>query len=147
MREPCTQLYLHVVWATWDRLPLITVERQRLAYSSIQSTCSGLGASLIAIGGTEDHVHVLLRFPTTICISDLVGRMKGASSRLVEQVSGEAFKWQGGYGAFTVSKRGVPIVREYVLKQAQHHRSGELIAALETTSSENARHQSPAPRT
>ena len=24
MRSPYTQLYLHIVWATWDRLPLIT---------------------------------------------------------------------------------------------------------------------------
>jgi putative transposase len=145
MREPYTQLYLHAVWATWDRLPLITSERQRVAYASIQKTCSNLGAHLIAIGGIEDHVHVLLRFPTTVCIADLVGKMKGASSRLVEQVSGEPFKWQGAYGAFTVSKRGVPIVREYVLNQVQHHHTGNLIHALEVTSLEKPYSTDPAP--
>jgi putative transposase len=134
MREPYTQLYLHLTWATWDRAPILTPERQPLAYASIQRTCAELRTSVIAIGGIDDHVHVLLRFPPTVAISHLVQRMKGASSRLVEQVSREAFRWQGGYGAFTVSRRGVPVVRDYVLNQAEHHQRGSLIHALEVTS-------------
>ncbi|HEX8691905.1 MAG TPA: IS200/IS605 family transposase [Longimicrobium sp.] len=134
MREPYTQLYLHVTWSTWDRLPLITPDRQPVVYASIQQQCSVLGADVLAIGGIEDHVHVLLRFRPTHSISHLVGRMKGASSRVVEQASREPFKWQGAYGAFTVSKRGVPVVRDYVLNQTEHHRSGVLIHALELTS-------------
>jgi REP element-mobilizing transposase RayT len=90
---------------------------------------------VIAIGGIEDHVHVLLRFPTTVSIALLVQRLKGASSHFVTHVAKapNAFKWQGGYGAFTLTKRAVPLVRSYVLNQAEHHRQGTLYRELERT--------------
>ena len=65
----------------------------------------------------------------------LVGEVKGASSHFMnhEMALGHGFKWQNGYGAFTVSKRGVPTVAEYVRNQKTHHAEGRLIAALERT--------------
>ena len=135
MRAPYTQLYLHLVWATWQRLPLITPDLRQPLYASMQRHLRRLRADVVAIGGLDDHVHVLLRFPTTVAVADLVKHAKGGPSHFVTQVlrSPDLFKWQGGYGAFTVSKRGVPVVREYVLNQEQHHRDGTLIPALERT--------------
>jgi len=133
MRHPHTRLYVHLVWATWDRAPLITPEIRDRIYPLMQHQASRLGAEVIAIGGIEDHVHVLTRFPPTLSISDLVGRMKGASSHMVTQVMGQPFKWQGAYGAFTLSKSGLSRARDYVLNQEAHHRSGTTYAALEAT--------------
>jgi putative transposase len=98
MRSPFTQLYLHFVWATWDRLPLITPLNERSIYSSILTKCRELKCHVLAIGGTSDHVHLLIRFPTTITVADLVKEVKGASSHLVtHQIAmGEFFKWQWG---------------------------------------------------
>jgi putative transposase len=126
MREPFTQLFVHLVWATWDRLPLVTAELRPAIYGCIQAECSGLGAEVVAIGGVEDHVHVLVRLPTTVSVAELVKQIKGASSHLVTHRLGKwgEFKWQGGYGAFTVSRSEVPIVRRYVLRQEEHHRAG-----------------------
>ena len=133
MRQPWTQLYVHLVWSTWKRAPLITPDLQPRIYAGIQHQASQLGADILAIGGVADHVHVLARFPARIAISDLVRRMKGASSHLVTQVLGHqgAFKWQGGYGAFTLTKRALPDVRAYVLNQERHHREGTVFRALE----------------
>jgi putative transposase len=135
MRHPWTQLYVHLVWATWKRAPLITPELQPRVYSVIQHQASQLGADVIAIGGVEDHVHVLARFPTTIAIATLVQKLKGASSHFVTHVlnAPDPFKWQGGYGAFTLTKRAIPHVREYVLNQERHHRGGTLYRDLERT--------------
>jgi REP element-mobilizing transposase RayT len=135
MRQPWTRLYVHLVWSTWKRAPLITPELQRRIYAGLQHQASQLGADVIAIGGVADHVHVLARFPARVAISDLVKRMKGASSHLVTHVLHHeaAFKWQGGYGAFTLTKRAVPDVRAYVLNQERHHRDGTVLAALERT--------------
>ncbi|WP_420126412.1 IS200/IS605 family transposase [Longimicrobium sp.] len=135
MRHPWTQLYVHLVWSTWKRAPLLTREIQPRVYSVLQHQASKLGADVIAIGGIEDHVHVLLRYPPKIALSDLVQRMKGASSHFVTHVmrSPDAFKWQGGYGAFTLTKRAVPWVRDYVLNQERHHREGSLYRDLERT--------------
>jgi putative transposase len=128
-----SELYLHLVWATWDRLPLLTPELQPVVYDCIQAECKRLRVEAIAIGGIEDHVHLLVRIPTTISVAELVKQVKGASSHFVthELSGGGTFTWQGGYGAFTVSKRNVPIVREYVSRQEKHHSDRSFIRGCE----------------
>jgi putative transposase len=128
-----SRLYVHMVWATWDRAPLITPAIRDRIYPMMQRHAANLGAEVIAIGGIEDHVHVLARFPSTLTIAMLVQRMKGASSYLATQVMGELFRWQGSYGAFTVSQRGLDRVRDYVLNQEAHHRDGTTHPLLEKT--------------
>jgi putative transposase len=135
MRAPWTELYLHLVWSTWRRHPFITPDLQQRLYGSLAHQAAELGADVMAIGGMPDHVHMLVRFPTTIAVSDFVRRLKGASSHLVTHVMRwpEPFKWQGGYGAFTVSKRHVPVVRDYVLNQEARHRDGTTHPSFERT--------------
>src|SRR5438046_2567066 len=127
------QLYLHCVWATWDRLPLITPDSEPRLYSAIASKCKELSCSALAIGGVCDHVHVLIRFPTTITIARLIGEIKGASSHVMtHSIAPESFfKWQGSYGVFSLSKRSVPQVRNYILNQKAHHIHHTDIAELE----------------
>ena len=92
MREPFTQLYLHLVWATWDRLPLISSERRDPIYACIQNECSELRCDVLGLGGIEDHAHLLVRFPTTVSVAQLAKQVKGASSHLIAQTdsSGKA---------------------------------------------------------
>ena len=133
MREPWTELYVHLVWATWDRLPLLRPEFAQHVYSCLQEDCHRLKCEAIAIGGVEDHVHVLVRMHPAISVSDLVKQLKGSSSHLVTHrlQSGEPFKWQGAYGAFSVAKSEVPIVRRYIQNQEEHHRLGTFDEAME----------------
>jgi REP element-mobilizing transposase RayT len=131
MREPFTKFYLHVTWATWDRAPLITPRLLEAVDKCIRADCVAIGADVVAFGGVQDHVHLLVRFPTTISVADLVKQVKGSSSHLVSQRLRVAFKWQGGYGAFTVSHYHVDRVRDYVLRQPEHHAQGSTHPALE----------------
>jgi REP element-mobilizing transposase RayT len=136
MRGPLTELYLHLVWSTWRRYPFITPELRQPIYAELVRASEEMRATVLAIGGMPDHVHVLVRFPATVTVADFVGRIKGSSSHLVTHVlrPGEPFKWQGGYGAFSVSRRNVSAVRAYVLNQEQRHRDGTIHGALEATS-------------
>jgi REP element-mobilizing transposase RayT len=140
MRRNKLALYLHVVWATWDRLPLINPEIERRLLRNIESEAQGLGCSVLAINGTEDHVHVLLAIPTTVSIADLVKQMKGVSSHFVnaELDLEYQFKWQGSYGAFTVSRWDVEKIKQYVSRQKEHHAIGELMPEFEDTFEEFA---------
>jgi len=135
MREPYTQLYVHIVWATWDRQPLLSGEREGIVYACIQAECGNLGAEMIAIGGMED---VLARIPAALSVAALVKQIKGSSSHLVNHtgVPNGAFKWQGAYGAFTVSKGAVPKVVDYVIRQKQHHSEGSVHASFEACGAE-----------
>ncbi|HEU0298284.1 MAG TPA: IS200/IS605 family transposase [Longimicrobium sp.] len=133
--ETAVHELVHLVWATWDRLPLITRDIEPRLYRCIAAEAHRLGAEIGAIGGIEDHVHVPARYPPSIPVSELVKQMKGVSSRLVhDQIApGAFFKWQGSYGAFSIAHRDVPMVRRYVHRQEEHHRIGRLNATLERT--------------
>ncbi|MBD1891477.1 IS200/IS605 family transposase [Coleofasciculus sp. FACHB-SPT9] len=135
MRSNFTQLYLHCVWATWDRLPLITPDIQKVIYAAIIRQCEQLGCTAIAVGGIEDHVHLLTGFPSTLAVSDLVKQVKGSSSHLIthEIKPSEFFKWQGSYGAFTVSHDAIDKVADYIRNQAIHHRQKSTISTWELT--------------
>lgn len=126
-------LYCHLVWATWDRLPLITSEIESSVYAAIATKCRELGAEPIAMGGISDHVHLLVRFPGTLALADLAREVKDVSSHLVTRQlkPGQFFKWQGGYGAFTVSRDSVDKVVEYIHNQKTHHAHGSLQVGLE----------------
>jgi REP element-mobilizing transposase RayT len=116
-----TQLYIHLVWATRFRQPLLTPVARDIAFRTFRAECRSLGATLIAAGGVEDHVHLLVRIPTTVPIMTLVKQLKGVSSRRITLETGAPFRWQGGYGVFTVRKSGVDQVRGYILGQERRH--------------------------
>jgi REP element-mobilizing transposase RayT len=95
-------------------------------FACIQKECEALNAEVIAIGGMEDHVHLLVRLPTTASVAKLMQQVKGASSHLVtHEIQHEnGFKWQGAYAAFSVSPSETPRIRDYALNQEQHHHEG-----------------------
>ena len=136
MRANFTQLYVHCVWATWDRLPLITPDIQKVIYASIIGKCHQLGGTVIAIGGIEEHVHLLTEIPPTLSVSDLIKNIKGSSSYLINHKIKfcEFFNWQGSYRAFTVSHNDIDTVAKYVRNQAFHHRNKSVFSDWELPS-------------
>ena len=126
-------MYLHCVWATWDRLPLITPNIQKVVYAAIIKQCEQLKCTVIAIGGIEDHVHLLTGFPSTLTVSNLIKKIKGSSSHLIthEIKPDEFFKWQSSYGAFTVSHGMLDKVANYIRNQEIHHRQKSIIPTWE----------------
>jgi putative transposase len=135
MRAPYTKLYLHLVWSTWDRLPLITTEFEARLYSAILAKCKELRCEPVAVGGIEDHLHLLTRLSPSISISELVRELKGSTSRLmsISLSPGSFFKWQGGYGAFTLRPSEIPVVRAYIQNQREHHQKRTFFEDWETT--------------
>jgi hypothetical protein len=71
-----------------------------------------------AIGGMEDHVHILMQLPPTLAEAQAILLIKSYSSKWM----GRDFTWQKGYGAFSVSASNVPAVIRYIENQERHHR-------------------------
>ena len=138
MQHSLTQLYVHLVWATHERLPLIVPAVEPLLYAVILAKCRDCECHVLALGGIEDHVHLFVQFPATISIARLTKEVKGASSHFMnhEGYSPHQFRWQGGYGAFTVGKRSQDLLVEYVCNQKKHHNTQQLIGDLEVTSAD-----------
>lgn len=117
---------------------MITPQIEMPLYAAINAKCKELKCDPLAIGG-EDHVHLFTRFPTTLSIATLVKEVKGASSHLITHpiVPNDFFKWQGAYGAFTVSKSVADQVCDYILNQKKHHSENSLFADWEKCETED----------
>ena len=133
MSSVYAQLFVHLVWATSERRPLISEEVEPRLLSCMRAKCEELGCRCIAAGAADDHVHVLVSYPTSVAVATLAGQLKGASAHLANRVLGYdgAFAWQVGYGAFSVSRRSLDTAAAYVLGQRRHHAECTTYADLE----------------
>ncbi len=123
MRSSYTQLYIHLIWATWKRQNLIDGELEPILYRLISDILIEHKCKLIKIGGTANHIHLLVEIHPSKCVSNLVKCIKGFSSFSVSnQIRPDSFfKWQGGYAAITLSPHAVPILEKYIVNQKERH--------------------------
>lgn len=116
-----TNLHYHIVFSTKDRLPLITNDIRSDLHAYLGGIVKNLEGVPLAIGGTTDHVHLLIGLKPTHRLSDLMRELKSSSSEWMNKEKRKKFAWQTGYGAFTVSPSGIDNVKNYILHQAEHH--------------------------
>jgi REP element-mobilizing transposase RayT len=110
--------FIHCIFSAKDRRSLIPAARKSELYAYLGGVARGEGFSLIAAGGTENHIHLLFVLPAPISLAHAVQKLKGSSSRWM----GRGFSWQEGYGAFSVSPSQIEVVRKYLQNQEEHHR-------------------------
>src|SRR5262245_23435699 len=132
-----TCLLYHVICGTKGRLPLINPELRDRLDTYIGGILRAEQCSLLAADGMPDHSHWLIRFHPSKSVSQVMrvlkSRSSGWASDTIQELRG--FKWQGGYGAFTVSQSSVADVKAYIARQEEHHRTmtfqEEYVAFLE----------------
>src|SRR5579871_266898 len=79
------------------------------------------GFLVLASGGIENHVHLLIQLPPVLALAQAISLLKANSSKWMNE-HGLQFGWQEGYGAFSVSASNLGKVRKYIANQAEHHR-------------------------
>jgi REP element-mobilizing transposase RayT len=137
MAHTFTNLLSHVIFSTKDRRPLITDDLRPRLHAYMGGIVGAMNGTALAIGGTADHVHLLVKQPATVTTADLLRTLKTNASRWVHETwpAARSFAWQTGYGAFSVSRSHVGAVRAYIAGQAEHHRTvtfqEEFVAFLE----------------
>ena len=125
MSQSLAQNFIHLIFSTKNRQPLITEAVQGRLYPYLAKAFAGQESPAVKIGGVADHVHVLFRLSKNRALSAVIGSIKGESSKWLKEAFPELrlFAWQGGYGAFSVSASKVESVAEYIANQAEHHRT------------------------
>lgn len=116
----CAQ-FTHVVFSTKDRRDLIPDEIQPRLIAYLGGIARRLGLDSLAIGGTANHLHMLLGLRPTSRLADSVQKLKANSSRWLGEQNIK-FEWQKGYGAFSVSPSMLATVTGYIENQKEHHR-------------------------
>ena len=134
MRRSKVEVFIHYVWATQRREPFLqNPEIERLIHRSIQNEAQQLGCAVLALDGMPDHVHLLVKIPATLTLAHIAKQVKGNSSTFARKdlFDGDAFSWQEGYAAFSVTPNHVPKVKSYVQNQKHHHAEGTTVALWE----------------
>ncbi len=129
--------YFHCVFGTKERRPLIPPPLQQRLWPFLGGIARQNGMKALEIGGTTDHVHLLLSLPSTISVAKALQLIKGGSSKWVHETFPEQrlFGWQVKYGAFAVSVSLLDKTIQYIKSQEEHHRKisfqEEFVALLE----------------
>lgn len=125
MANTYTQLFTHIVFHTKSTGIVMRDEDLERVSQYIGGIIREEGAVPFAIGGVADHIHILMSLPKTAALSDLMRVIKAKSSKWLRRLDSyyEPFCWQDGYGAFSVSPSLMERTRNYILTQAEHHKT------------------------
>jgi REP element-mobilizing transposase RayT len=120
---PFTKVWLHIVWATKQRNPLLTKDMRQRLFVHIKENALSKGIFVDSVNGHIDHVHALVSLSPDQAISKIVQLLKGESSFWANKLglTKTKLEWQDDYFAVSVSESGVDKVREYINNQEVHH--------------------------
>jgi putative transposase len=120
-----TRLWTHLIFSTKDRAPIIDEKYEKVFYKHmISKLFDEYDCFVEEINGADDHIHILMLLSPNHSLQDIVKNLKGESSHWIN--SGNfiktKFSWQTGYSAFSISIDKVPVVKDYVKNQKEHHK-------------------------
>ncbi len=117
----CSALF-HCVFSTRERRRTIAPELQERLWAYMGGIARENEMTALAVGGTDDHVHLLLSLPSTLAIAEAMRKIKGGSSLWLHEGCGlSGFEWQKGYGAFSIGCSQVEATVAYIAGQQEHH--------------------------
>ena len=121
-----TRMTVHIVWITKYRYPVLQGDIQSRCRSLIMQICDTEDVTILKGVVSKDHVHMHIEYPTRLAISNLMKKLKGRTSRLLQsefpqlqkQYWGKHF-WAIGYGAWSTGNITDDIIEKYL----EHHRN------------------------
>ena len=116
--------YFHVVWSTKDRSGLITKDLKPILFTYLGSIIKYNHGELLAAGGTDDHIHLLICLNLPENYTLLIRELKVSSTIWINQhhPCDKRFAWQEGYGSFSLGYSDVKKTKEHIQNQEKHHK-------------------------
>jgi putative transposase len=125
MAQSLARLWTHLVFSTKERYPFLTDATIRFEMHGYLATVLRThDCPTLIVGGCADHIHALFALSRNHSIATIVKEVKRTSSAWIKtrERRFSKFRWQAGYGAFSVSQSHVGAVRRYIERQEEHHR-------------------------
>lgn len=118
-----TRIWIHLVWATKRREPLLQQNIRQKLCAHIRENAKVKNIYIDSINGHIDHLHVLLSLSPEQTIARVAQLIKGESSFWINKnkLMSQPFEWQDNYFAVSVSESGISRIREYIRNQEEHH--------------------------
>jgi REP element-mobilizing transposase RayT len=123
MPQSLANILVHVVFSTKGRMVWIADDWREDLHAYIGGIIRRHDSVLLAAGSVEDHIHLLFPLPRIVSFSDLVREIKSGSARWVHEspTRPAKFRWQSGYGAFSISPSHKAALCRYIANQRGHH--------------------------
>ena len=131
---PYIKCFYHAIWATKQRQPLINRQIEGLLFSTIRQKSLELRCPILELNAVEDHVHAAVCIVPNVAVAEWFRHVKGLSAHAINAnfVDLETpFKWQEGYGLVTFGERNLSFVRDYIIRQKEHHSKDTTFPKLE----------------
>ena len=124
----CSSLY-HCIFSTKERRKSITPEVRDRLWAYMGGVAREHGMTELAVGGTDDHAHLLVAIPATLAVATAMREIKSGSSRWMHETCAmPSFAWQEGYGAFSIGHSQIEATVRYIARQEEHHRKRDFQA-------------------
>ncbi len=124
MPQSLSSILIHLVFSTKNREPFITDAVEPELHQYLGGIFRDCQCPSLLIGGDRDHIHALFALSRTRAVADLIEEVKSSSSKWIKTKGDEfrQFKWQAGYGAFSIGQSNVAGLKHYISNQKAHHR-------------------------
>ncbi len=118
------KIYVHFVWSTKNRQALLTRNIRQKVFNHIRENAKTKNIYIDFINGYHDHVHCLISLNDDLSIGKIAQLVKGESSYWINKnkLTKSKFEWQDEYMAIGIGDEKIPLVREYIAKQEEHHK-------------------------
>ena len=119
-----SNIYLHIIFSVKYRDAVIGKYWKPDLHAYITSVFNAKGHKTIIVGGTCDHVHVLIDYNPSQSIPDMMRDVKQSASLWINASHKTMckFAWQRGYGVFSYTQSHIPTVKQYIANQVEHHK-------------------------
>ncbi len=124
MAQSLAQILVHVVFSTKERRPYLKPPVRPEMHAYAATVLKAMDSPATVLNSVDDHLHILCRLSKNHPVCDVVQEVKTSTSKWLKTKGGvlTKFRWQNGYGAFSVSPSQAALVRRYIENQESHHR-------------------------
>lgn len=125
MPQSLAAINIHAVFSTRERTPFFASPEARTGMHALLASVSNrLDCPVLAVDGTDDHVHILFSLSRKMAPMDWVKELKRVSALewKTNPNHPQDFAWQNGYGMFSVSASQLDAVQRYIADQEEHHK-------------------------
>lgn len=123
MGQSLVKNYIHIIFSTKNREPIIDEDIEKELFSYLAGICKNMECFPVKIGGHRDHVHILCLLSKKVTLIKLLESLKSHSSKWIKTKNEKYshFYWQKGYGSFSVNPKEIDAAIQYISNQKHHH--------------------------